>query len=198
MLSQIVAYAGVLASVWLVLGVFVAGLRYEGYSHTKQFCSELGAAGSPTEKFSPLINNYPLGALFSLFGVYVMTSDSSSTIMVIVGVLIVMHGLGTWVAGYFPMDADPYTETPTFSCRVHSWAGFVMLFSLLIAPALSLFDDGLPLPFKAFTVACLLGAVLFMATLAKAFKEKGNPGIHQRLSYGAQLAWLSGLSITLA
>lgn len=50
----------------------------------------------------------------------------------IAGWLVIVHGISTWVAGYFPMDADPFTKHPTFSCKVHSWAGFIMLLSLVV------------------------------------------------------------------
>ena len=70
MFENIAVYSGVIATIWIFIGVYVAGRFYEGYSHSKQFCSELGATGSPTEKLSPLINNYPLGFLFCFFGLY--------------------------------------------------------------------------------------------------------------------------------
>ena len=57
-------YSGLIATIWIFIGVYIASQFYAGYDHAKQFCSELGAAGSPTEKLSPLINNYPLGFFF--------------------------------------------------------------------------------------------------------------------------------------
>ena len=44
-------YCGLIASIWIVFGIFIAAKRYPNYSHMTQFCSELGAKGSPTEKF---------------------------------------------------------------------------------------------------------------------------------------------------
>lgn len=67
-MQSIVQYSGIAASIWLITGVYVASLFYPQYSHTRQFCSELGATGSPTHTLSPLINNYPLGLLFTLSG----------------------------------------------------------------------------------------------------------------------------------
>lgn len=197
-LNQVLAYSGLLASIWIVVGVIIAGMKYEGYSHAKQFCSELGATGSPTEKFSPLINNYPLGLLFIGFGFYVGQLDSSSTLLVIIGLLIVVHGFGTWIAGYFPMDANPYSNSPTLSCKIHSLAGLAMTASFLTAPLLVAFSSFFTLNFKIFSVACLLASIFFMSALFRSYKAQGNLGTYQRLSYGAQLIWLSGLSIILA
>ena len=66
MFETIAIYSGLIATIWITIGVYATSRYYDGYSHAKQFCSELGATGSPTEKLSPFINNYPLGCrLFS-------------------------------------------------------------------------------------------------------------------------------------
>lgn len=193
-------YCGLIAPIWIILGVFSAAKLYPNYNHRKQFCSELGAKGSPTEKISPLINNYPLGILFCFFGFAVIQMKDGTILSAIAGALIIVHGIGTWIAGYFPMDANAYTESPSFDCKVHSWAGFIMILALLIAPLLMIFSptsESITLYFKVFSIVSILAAVYFMYTLAKAFKKKSNPGLHQRLSYGAQLVWLSGLALVL-
>ncbi|MDO6421366.1 DUF998 domain-containing protein [Saccharophagus degradans] len=194
MLLQFAAFSGVLAAFWIVLGVVIAGARYPGYSHLRQLCSELGAVGSPTEKFSPLINNYPLGILFCVFGGYVLYV-SNSLLFTTTGWLVIVHGMATFVAGYFPMDADPYTQTPSKKCEVHTLAGVVMLLSLLIANVLVIFanvSSGL----RVFSAVCLVLVVVFLILMAQAFKQRGNVGLYQRLSYGAQLLWLAGVSVT--
>ncbi|OHU84913.1 MULTISPECIES: DUF998 domain-containing protein [Pseudoalteromonas] len=200
MIENIAVYSGLIATIWIVIGVYVAGRCYPGYSHTKQFCSELGAAGSPTEKLSPLINNYPLGLLFCLFGWYLAQLPNVSVLVNITGWFVIAHGVGTWVAGYFPMDADPYTKKPTLSCQLHAWAGMIMLLSLLVAPiliAISPTTELIPLTFRIFSVLVVIGASYFLFTMAQAINNQTNPGIHQRMSYGLQLIWLSVLSFIL-
>lgn len=188
-MDVLVAYSGAIASIWIVVGIFVVSLFYPNYSHSQQFCSELGATGSPTQKLSPVVNNYPLGLLFILFGYHVAISNLEHIATLIIGSMIILHGLGTWVAGYFPMDKNPYIASPTPSCKIHSWAGLVMLMSFIIAPAIVCFS-AYPLWFRLFSVLCILGTILFTLALAKAFKAKSNPGFHQRLSYGFQILWL--------
>ncbi|UCX03689.1 DUF998 domain-containing protein [Shewanella glacialimarina] len=201
MLENIAIYSGVIATVWIVIGVYIASKFYAGYSHSKQFCSELGATGSPTEKLSPLINNYPLGFLFCFFGSYLTQLSNVSMLVNITGWLIIFHGVGTWVAGYFPMDADPFTKNPTFNCKVHSWAGFIMLLSLIVAPiliAISPTTEIIPLYFRVLSLLSVIAAVYYLFAMAKAVKNQSNPGIHQRISYGFQLIWLSAFSIVLS
>lgn len=191
------AYTGAIASVWIVIGIYIASLFYPNYCHKTQFCSELGAFNSPTQRLSPLINNYPLGALFCAFGINVLI-NSLSMGELFIGIMIVAHGLGTWVAGAYPMDSDPFTQTPSNSCKIHSLAGVVMLLSLLIAPAIAAFEDAYPIWLRAFSVACISGCIVFSYTLANAFRNKSNLGIHQRLSYGFQVLWLFVFSLYLA
>ncbi|TRY14446.1 DUF998 domain-containing protein [Shewanella hanedai] len=181
------------------LGI-IAGRFYAGYDHDKQFCSELGAVGSPTEKLSPLINNYPLGFLFCFFGWYLAQLSNVSILVNITGWLVIVHGVGTWVAGYFPMDADPLTKNPTFSCKVHSWAGFFMLLSLVIAPiliAISPTTEMIPMSFRVFSMVSVIAAVYFLFAMAKAIKTQRHVGTYQRISYGFQLIWLSVFSLNL-
>jgi len=100
--ESIAIYSGLIATIWIFLGVIITGKLYAGFSHSTQFCSELGASGSPTENFR----------LFSLF--------------------------------------------------------------------------------------CVVICLYFFRTLATSFKNRINVGIYQRISYGAQLVWLSGFSLALS
>ena len=200
MFATIAIYSGLIATLWIFIGVYVASRFYEGYSHSKQFCSELGATGSPTEKLSPLINNYPLGFLFCFFGWYLAQLANVSILVNIAGWLVIVHGIGTWVAGYFPMDADPFTKHPTFSCKVHSWAGFIMLLSLVVAPiliAISPTTEVISLYFRVFSIVSVIATVYYLFAMAKAIKLQSKPGTYQRISYGIQLSWLSVFSIVL-
>ena len=197
-MSSLLAYSGAIASVWIVAGIYIASRFYPNYSHKTQFCSELGAFDSPTQKLSPLINNYPLGILFCLFGVYLMSGAAVPSAGFFIGIMVVVHGLGTLVAGYFPMDKDPYTQNPSGSCKIHSLAGVFMLLSLLIAPAIVVFSGDFPFWLRLFSLICILGCFLFSYTLAKAFKNRTNPGTHQRLSYGFQILWLLVFSLFVA
>lgn len=196
-MEYLIQYAGIAASIWIVIGVFFVALFYPNFSHSKQFCSELGAVGSPTQKLSPVINNYPLGFLFIAFGYYLIGAYATHLPTQIIGVMIIVHGLCTWVCGFFPMDADPYTTDPSLSCRIHSWSGVVMLLAFIIAPAVVIFSSMYPFPLRIFSIVCLLGCFFFSYKLANAFNAKTVPGLFQRLSYGAQILWLFGYSCFL-
>jgi len=198
--QEYLLYCGIIATIWIVIGVTIAGRLYPNYNHIEQFCSELGASGAPTEKLSPLINNYPLGLLFCVFGMAIISEFSESALLLWVGIMVFIHGVGTWVAGDFPMDADPYTQTPTLNCKVHSWAGFFMLLSLLIAPLLMVFHrntDVIPSMFTWFSLLCFIFSMYSLYVFKIAFKKRSKLGLYQRISYGIQLFWLCGLSYVL-
>ncbi|MFC3034242.1 DUF998 domain-containing protein [Pseudoalteromonas fenneropenaei] len=200
-METVAVYAGLIASIWIFVGVYVAGRFYQGYSHSKQFCSELGAAGSPTEKISPFINNYPLGVWFCLFGWYVTQLQGVPMLLTASGWLVICHGIGTWFAGYFPMDLDPYTKHPTTACKIHSIAGMIILLSLIVAPILIVIsppNDLIPWSFRIFSVVNVVAACYFLSLMVKAIKAQSNPGLYQRISYGIQLSWLSVFSLLLA
>ncbi|MBM7074010.1 DUF998 domain-containing protein [Shewanella sp. 202IG2-18] len=200
MLDTFASLSGLIASIWIIFGVYIAGKFYPNYSHSKQFCSELGAKNSPTEKLSPWINNYPLGLLFCIFGWYI-SYISDSLPLTLTGMMVVIHGIGTLVAGYYPMDADPYTKKPSVECKIHSWAGMFVLLSLLVAPICALFSTEQALASIGFTLLSILSVIVsvsFLVKMTKVFKRKGNTaGLYQRLAYGTQLFWLSGLSILI-
>lgn len=189
-MESLIAYSGLLATIWIVVGIYTASLFYPNYSHSKQFCSELGAFGSPTQKLSPAINNYPLGLLFILFGYYLLSDYSAHLSTNVIGTMVIVHGLCTWICGFFPMDADPYTTDPSTSCKIHSWSGMVMLLSFIVAPAIVVFSSSYPSTLRALSLGCIIGCFYFAYKLAIAFKSKTNPGVHQRLSYGFQIVWL--------
>lgn len=193
MIPELAACLGVVSICWLVLGVMLVASRYKGYSHSRQFMSELGAVGSPTQKVSPLINNYPVGLVFVFFGVCLVQLGGLSA-LTLIGWLVMLHGVGTLAAGAFPMDADPWTPSPTMACKIHLAAGGLMTLTLFIAPLISLFGHSFSIAFKFFSLLCLMGASFFAFRLIKAFKQRGRPGLPQRLLYAVQLFWLLGLT----
>lgn len=194
-MADLVSYAGMVASIWIVAGIYIASLFYPKYSHSKQFCSELGAFGSPTQKLSPAINNYPLGVMFIVFGCYLIATYNEHLPTVLIGVMVVIHGLCTWICGFFPMDADAYTDSPTLSCKIHTWSGVVMFLSFIVAPAILVFSGFYPLILRVFSLICLVGCFYFSYKLSSALKDKTIPGLYQRLSYGFQILWLFAYSL---
>jgi hypothetical protein len=198
-MNDLLVLFGFLPIIWISIGLYVAGHFYPQYSHKTQFCSELGAIGSPTQKLSPVINNFPLGIIFCILGM-LLFEQTQNPIIIFTAICVVIHGIGTVVAGTFGMDLDPYIKTPSRSGIIHSWAGFIMFMSLLIPQVSIFFTDyiAISITFKMFCLIYLVLTLYFTVKLKKAYQAKTYPGLYQRLSYGVQLIWLSHLGFILA
>jgi hypothetical membrane protein len=192
------AFAGVLAPIWIVVGVFIAALFYPGYSHVNQALSELGAVGSPTQHLSPAINNFPLSVQFIAFGIAVCLAFRTSAAAVASGVLIAAHGIGTFVAGYFSCDPGCAMDSPSTSQIVHVSAGFIMFLSLTIANFIwaKIGNRVLNLRwFNQFSLACAVLSLVLIVLLVKVGESKIGYGLYQRLNYGFSLIWLFVLGV---
>lgn len=192
------AFAGVLAPVWIVIGVLIASQFYPGYSHINQALSELGATDSPTHLLSPAINNFPLSALFVAFGIAVCMVFRTSTAAIVSGALIALHGVGTFVAGYFSCDPGCALESPSTSQIIHVSAGVVMFLSLTIANFIwvKIGNRALNLRwFNQFSLACAALSLVFLFLLMTVDESKTGSGLYQRLNYGFSLIWLFVLGL---
>jgi len=192
------AFAGVLAPVWIVIGVFIASRFYPGYSHFNQALSELGAVDSPTHHLSPAINNFPLSILFAAFGIAVSLAFKASRAAVISGVLIGMHGLGTFVTGYFSCDPGCAMDSPSTSQIIHTAAGMLMFLSLTIANFIWVKIGNRILNlrwFNLFSLSCAVLSLIFLFLFIGAGESKVGVGLYQRLNYGFSLIWLFVLGL---
>ena len=193
-------FSGVLAPICLVIGVTIAGSFYPEYSHYNQAMSELGAKGSPTHILSPLINNYPLGLLFILFGVGIIKTFSTSTLARFSGILVLIHGLSSLSAGFFSCDVACALESPSPEQNMHNISGLVLFFSLLLSSLIWVFISNRCLGIKWFawfSLACSLVAVALLPLMAAAIESGEGFGLYQRLNYGSQALWVLVFALIL-
>lgn len=192
-------YFGLLAPIWIVASVTYSGIIYPGFSHIDQAMSELHAVGSPIETIAPFINHYPLSILFVGFGFFVM-SYSSSRAAKFSGLLILLHGVATLSAGYFPCDLGGVPDTPSTSHVVHGLSGLVVLLTLLVAPAIWACISRRELQmvwFGWFSAAVFLGQILMMIPTVEAMTSGEHFGLYQRLAYGIPLTWIFVFALVL-
>lgn len=188
--------AGLIIPFWFVAGVFLVGQYYPDYSHINDALSLLGAEGATTEKLSPLINNYPLGVLFTLFGLGLYRLYSYSTPAKMSAGLIILHGLGSISAGVFACDSSCLPQSPSTSQIIHNISGLVMVLSLVCAAYLwkSLSVQLLRLRWLShLAFACALISLITIPLMIIAIQH-GGFGLLQRINYGASIIWMSALS----
>jgi uncharacterized membrane protein len=176
----------------MIVSVTYSGMIYPEYSHIDQAMSELHALGSPIEKIAPFINHYPLSILFGGFGFFVMSYFTSRTAK-ISGLLILLHGVATFSAGYFPCDVGCDPESTSFSQVLHGVSGLIILLTLLIAPAIWVLISKRELQvvwFSWLSAIAVLGQLLIMIPMVDAMTTGRNIGLYQRLAYSLPLTWL--------
>jgi hypothetical protein len=162
---------------------------YPEYSHFNQAMSELHAIGSPTQTISPFLNNYPLGIFFIGFGFFVYFLFSSPAAK-ISAAMIILHGLGSIVAGYFPCDTHCNPESTLKSQAIHGASAVIMTITFLIAPAIWVFLSKKLIGIGWFawaSLACLAVQILLMPVMAYVLESGVGFGLIQRIAYGVPL-----------
>lgn len=193
-------FSGALAPIWLILGVAIAGSLYPEYSHYNQAMSELGAKGSPTHILSPAINNYPLGVLFIFFGIGLIKTFTTSKLARFSGVLVLIHGLSSFSAGFFSCDVGCALESPSSEQNMHNISGLVLFSSLLLSSIIWVFISNRCLGIKWFgwfSLACTIVAMALLPLMAGAVESGEGFGLYQRLNYGSQALWVLVFSVVL-
>lgn len=187
---------GVFAALWMIVGVGLVARRFPGYSHRDRVMSELGAAGRPSAGIHPVVNNFPLAALYAVFGATLCVDFQGNAVMVATGLLILVHGICHAVTGLFHCDADLGVSSPSVTQKIHNIAGLVMFLSLYAASIAGLFAPPAVAPvwFSGFSLACLAVSLIFLIFMARALPSERNVGLYQRLSYGALVLWVAVLS----
>lgn len=190
--------SGIIAPLWMLIGVVIVARLYPGYSHRQQVMSELGARNRATTKIHPWINNFPIGFWFVLFGAALLTIESTNNLLLLTGVLMVVQGVSHWVTGLFPCDEDLGISKPSTSQIIHNLAGLVMYFSLLFACLLwAIKSHQLPHWFSLYSLATTVVSVATLVLMLRALKTNINLGLYQRINYGVLAAWVAGLSAML-
>lgn len=188
---RILDLSGIVAAIWMLVGVIIVARMFPGYSHTHQALSELGAKGRPTAKIHPFINNYPIGLLFSLFGIALYLNHRDNIFSLISAGLIFIHGICHVITGLFPCDENLGQSKPSRTQIVHSVAGLVMLLTLFSASVLWVFATAAGLVwFRGLSAVCAVVSIYFLTRVFKGM----NIGLYQRISYGALVFWAAVLS----
>jgi hypothetical membrane protein len=192
--------AGLIIPFWLFIGVMATGLLYPEYSQINQAMSELGAEEAPTHVLSPLMNNYPLGCLFIVFGIAVIRTFRESKLAMLTGLLIITHGIASFCTGYFSCDIGCKLESPSTSQTIHNYSGLVMFVSLFLASVVWVYLGRKLLqsmPFTLFSIMCALVTLVTLPLMGKALEAGHFFGLYQRINYGTSVIWVAGLALLM-
>ena len=186
--------AGLIIPFWLALGLLIVGNLYPDYSQFEQSMSVLGAVDAPTHAIAPIINNFPLGLLFILFGVGVYKTFPQTALARFSGVLIMLHGAASFVTGDFSCDSGCSMDTPSSAQLIHHYAGWLMSWSLIAAGGIW---GWLGLRLGGFrglaflSMALTLVALVTMPMVMISAKNLVGHGLYERVNYFASAIWVA-------
>ena|SRR5688572_16812891 len=195
---ELLILSGVVAPLWMLVGVIIVARLYPGYNHRQQVMSELGARNRATTKIHPWINNFPIGFWFVLFGAALLKMESANNLVFLTGILMMVQGASHWVTGVCPCDEDLGIAKPSTVQVIHNLAGLVMYFSLLIACLLwAIKTHSLPEWFSLYSAVSAVISVIALVLMLRALKTNINLGFYQRINYGVLAVWVVVLSVML-
>ena len=130
---QIIALCGAVAPIVYTVGALAAGAGFPGYSHMKQFVSELGATGAPTA--------FLMNAAFLLFGVLMAAFALGLHRSIQAGpgdwlgiALIIGYGLSYVALAFSPCDPGCRGTPGSFHHRAHFLLSDAILFLAVAGP----------------------------------------------------------------
>lgn len=189
---------GLIIPLWLLLGVWFTAQAYPGYDHLQQAMSQLGAVGAPTQRWSPLLNNFPLAVLFTLFAWGLARRWRGSKLALASAALVLLHGLGSLGTGFFPCDQGCAPAQPSLSQQLHNVSGLLTFLSLTLASALWVWaGKGVAgsRALGAFSLVCVVAAIASATLMAQAAQNGQLFGLYQRLNYAVSVVWVAGLAL---
>lgn len=196
-MRRLLLVAGIVAVALYVVGDFVSGLLYGGYSFRDQAISELAAFGSPVR---PLMVTVILvhNLLLIAFGVGVWRSASRKGLRWVGLLLVAISVSGIPTHTVFAMSSR-WMETG-FNDTMH--IAFTMGFSLLVAAAVVLSAVAYPGWFRMFsigTLAVLMGFGAAASVAIRGIEQNATAwaGGFERINAYAYFAWLIVLAVIL-
>ena len=116
------------------------------------------------------------------------------------GLLIIIHGLATFAAGYFPCDVGCLPDVPSSTQVIHNAAGSVLFLSLLLAQLLWItlaVKKHTRAWFGWFTLICVVVSLAVIPGMGQAIETGEGFGFYQRINYGVSLLWMFVLAYLL-
>lgn len=133
---RILAWFGIVAPVVRLSLIAVLGYLQPGYSQSRDFISELGAADAPYAWVMNSVGIAVVGLLLFGFGYALWRALKPGKLISLGAVTLSVAGLSFVAVGIFPCDAGCSMEAPSQTMRLHLLAGTSAMFMESFAPLL--------------------------------------------------------------
>jgi len=191
------AFGALLAGlVILAVAVVWGGWVYPGYDHTRQFMSELGAAGAVTGSSVSNLGFVPNGVLITGFSLLAAWILRHSALAVTACLLLAANGVGMAGAGVYPCDFECSRSNLSTAAMLHdAFGGLGYLCAILGVGLAALWARSSAAPWLAplGLVVLIVSVVGFYGVVA----EVERPGLFQRAMEAALAVFMLALGWAL-
>jgi uncharacterized protein DUF998 len=200
MINKILLGCGAVSSALYVISDVIAARRYDGYSYSDQWFSELTAEGAPTRPLMIVINGIPYTALMTAFAMGIWKTAGQNRAQRLTAALLGGYAAAGIAGGVgFPMA----TRDAEASLRNIMHIPSTMVMSLCILAAMGTASRLFGNRFRYYSYSTIAAAITFgVLTSSQAGKISNNQptpwaGIEERINIYATMLWLAMLSIGL-
>jgi hypothetical membrane protein len=198
-LDRSLLLAGPSAGLALFGSMILFGALHPGYSHLRQYVSELGATGAPHALFMSSAGLLLSGVLTMAFALGVARVAAAVRMRTLTCVLVLIVGVGRSLAGLFPCDPGCAFPPETVSARIHNVVGVTALLCGTFAPLA--FARGVKSlgPLWIHRLSILLGVIPLGLMLLGILLGPHAPfaGLLQRLVLGCFYGWATVIAVWL-
>ncbi|TKV69296.1 DUF998 domain-containing protein [Marinobacter panjinensis] len=183
---------GVLGPVIFSTVMIAAASNRPGYSHIRQFISELGATGSENAALMNYAGFLLGGLLIASFGVALLKALPKKRTTLIASVFVSLFGLGVAASGLISCDIGCPQGSGTTENLLHN-AIAPIAFLCLIAATLMLgiywWQEHKGGVLASYSVGTGIASLLLLALLVSSLEARDMTGLWQRILLGLLFSW---------
>lgn len=197
MIRTLAFWSAVVGAALLLIMIIAGGAAWPGYSHVRDFISELGATGAPHARLVNFAGFLPVGILMTMFTVLAAFVAPRGALQIAGFACLTLFTATYAVIAFFPCDLGCAPVSPSFSQLMHNLFGLLGYLGapiglILLGVAARQWSGGRWL-FPLGIICGVVAAVAFAMMLA----EPATGGLVQRLLEGAVVVWILACAFTL-
>jgi hypothetical protein len=196
-LNKLAMITGVLGALWVLVLTLAGGATFEGYDHSSQFISELGASGAPHGWKVSWLGFLPAGLLVCAFALFAWLAAPRSALSTLGFIGVLLFAIGYVGSAFFPCDFGCRPDEPSSSQVMHELIGlagylFAPITLLLLGLSARTWPNARWLAILGYIAA--IGALAGLVKLDPAF---AHVGLAQRVLETSMLSWVFACALYL-
>lgn len=132
--EKLLAWFGLIAPLLRLTLILVLGFLQPGYSHARDYISELSAEGAPYAALMNVLGLVTVGILLLGFSIALWRALRPGVSIAGGSVMLAAAGVAFVAVGVFPCDPGCAVEAPSITMQRHILAGFLAMSAQTLAP----------------------------------------------------------------